>query len=51
MSGRFTSRPTCSPSPVVVAIPTTWRARSLDLPSPAPEVAEYIAIKGERAKR
>jgi hypothetical protein len=23
----------------------------LDLPSPAPEVAEYIAIKGERAKR
>ena len=28
MSGRFTSRPTCSPLPVVVAIPTTWRARS-----------------------
>jgi hypothetical protein len=26
-------------------------SNSLDLTSPAPEVAEYIAIKGERAKR
>ena len=26
-------------------------SRRGDLPSPAPEVAEYIAIKGERAKR